>query len=179
MVPAISLYRLTESSANPPTATPPCDPRPLTWLQTGRLAYDTLNGGTVPVTGSTGAVLGRVLVGLSALVGSILANVRVAANQHRRGRVTIPSFLDDIATGSRLLAEHRGQHVAVDPIDPELAVDADPQLLASAVTNLLNNACKFTRPGGRIRLAAHRHDIRLRIEVEECGGPARAAGHAV
>ena len=140
-------------------------------LQTALLAYDILKDGKVPVNGSTGAVLGRVLVELSYLVGSTLANVRVAANQQRRERVTIPSFLDEIAAAGRLLAEHRGQHVAVDPVDPELAVDVDPQLLASAVTNLLNNACKFTRPGGRIRLAAHRHDVRLRIEVEdECGG---------
>jgi signal transduction histidine kinase len=141
------------------------------FVQTALLAYDILKGGTVPVDGSTGAVLGRVLVGLSHLVGSTLANVRVAANQQRRERVGIPSFLDDIAAAGRLLAEHRGQHFAVDPIDPELAVDVDPQLLASALTNLLNNACKFTRPGGRIRLAAHRHDVRVRIEVEdECGG---------
>jgi signal transduction histidine kinase len=140
-------------------------------LQTARLAFDILKGGSVPVNGSTGAVLGRVLLGLSHLVGSTLANVRVAANRQRRERVTIPSFLDELAAAGRLLAEHRGQHVAVDPMDPELAVDVDPQLLASAVTNLLNNACKFTRPGGRIRLAAHRHDIRVRIEVEdECGG---------
>jgi signal transduction histidine kinase len=140
-------------------------------LQTGLLAYEILKGGTVPANGSTGAVLGRVLVGMSNLVGSTLANVRVAANQQRRERVTIPSFLDEIAAAGRLLAAHRGQILAVDPIDPALAVDVDPQLLASALTNLLNNACKFTRPGGRIRLAAHRHDVRVRIEVEdECGG---------
>ncbi len=140
-------------------------------LQTALLAYDRLKEGTVPMHGGTGAVLGRVLIGLSDLVGSTLANVRVAANQHRRERVTIPSFLYEIAAAGRLLAEHRGQHFAVDPIDPALAVDVDPQLLASAVTNLLNNACKFTRPGGRIRLAAHRHNVRVRIEVEdECGG---------
>jgi signal transduction histidine kinase len=140
-------------------------------LQTALLAFDIVKGGAVPVNGSTGAVLGRVLVGLSDLVGSTLANVRVAANRQRRERVTIPSFLNEIAAAGRLHAEHRGQHFAVDPMDPELAVDVDPQLLASAVTNLLNNACKFTRPGGRIRLAAHRHDVRVRIEVEdECGG---------
>jgi signal transduction histidine kinase len=140
-------------------------------LQTGLLAYDILKGGTVPVNGRTGAVLGRALVGLSDLIGATLATVRGAANQQRRERVTIPSFLDEIAAASRLLAAHRGQQFALDAIDPALAVDVDRQLLASAVTNLLNNACKFTRPGGRIRLAAHRHDVRVRIEVEdECGG---------
>jgi signal transduction histidine kinase len=33
-------------------------------------------------------------------------------------------------------------------------VTADPQLLASAVTNLLNNAFKYTRSGGRVVLRA-------------------------
>ena len=38
------------------------------------------------------------------------------------------------------------------------AVTADPQLLASAVTNLLNNAFKYTAPGGRVVLRATAND---------------------
>ena len=37
-----------------------------------------------------------------------------------------------------------------------LAVNADSQILSSAVTNLLNNAFKFTRAGGRVVLRADR-----------------------
>jgi signal transduction histidine kinase len=37
--------------------------------------------------------------------------------------------------------------------------------------NLLNNAFKFTRAGGRVVPQAFQHDDRLRIEVQdECGG---------
>ena len=59
----------------------------------------------------------------------------------------------------------------VEPADPEWAVSADPQLLA-AVTNLVNNALKFTVPGGRVVLRARTDEgARLLIEVEdECGG---------
>jgi hypothetical protein len=50
-------------------------------------------------------------------------------------------------------------------------VNADPQLLASAVMNLLNNAFKFTHTGGRVVLRALRDDRCVHIEVEdECGG---------
>ena len=50
-------------------------------------------------------------------------------------------------------------------------MDADPQLLASAVMNLLNNAFKYTPAGGRVVLRALHEDGRVRIEVEdECGG---------
>ena len=59
----------------------------------------------------------------------------------------------------------------MEPLDPTLVVVADPQLLASAVTNILNNAFKYTRPGGRIVLRASRYELVVRIEVEdECGG---------
>ncbi len=57
------------------------------------------------------------------------------------------------------------------PVDPALAVEADPQLLASAVMNLLHNAFKNTRSGGAVVLRAHAEGDRLLVEIEdECGG---------
>ena len=59
----------------------------------------------------------------------------------------------------------------MEPIDPEMTIDANPQLLASAVTNLLQNAFKFSRPGGRVVLRARSEGGRVIVEVEdECGG---------
>jgi signal transduction histidine kinase len=71
-----------------------------------------------------------------------------------------------------LHAESRGLQFGIEPGDPGWAVTADAQLLASAVTNLLNNAFKYTSPGGRVVLRARTaQDARLLIEVEdECGG---------
>ncbi len=57
------------------------------------------------------------------------------------------------------------------PVPREWAVIADPQILASAVMNLLNNAFKYTAPGGRVVLRAQEQGGRLLLEVEdECGG---------
>jgi signal transduction histidine kinase len=146
-------------------------------LHTALMAFDIIKRGTVAVNGSTGAVLGRSLVSLRDLVDTTLADVRLTANQQRRERVAVTSFLSDIAIAGRLHADYHGQHFVIDAIDPELAVSVDPQLLASAVTNLLNNAFKFTPPGGRIILRALRHDVRVRIEVEdECGGVLETTG---
>lgn len=66
----------------------------------------------------------------------------------------------------------RGLELAVEPGDPEWAITAGPQLLASAVTNLLNNAFKFTTTGGHVVLRARTNEeARLLIEVgDECGG---------
>jgi signal transduction histidine kinase len=57
------------------------------------------------------------------------------------------------------------------PVDPALAVDADPQLLASAVMNLLHNAFKFSRAGGSVALRVHAEGTRVLLDIEdECGG---------
>lgn len=146
-------------------------------LNTALLAFHTLKRGSVGINGNTGAVLCRSLVGLHALVESTLCDVRVAANQQRRKRLAVVSFLNDIAVAGSLDAEIRGQQFVVESVDPELVVDGDTQLLASAVMNLLTNAFKCTRASGRVVLRAHREDGRLLIEVEdERGGIPESQG---
>jgi signal transduction histidine kinase len=140
-------------------------------VNTAMMAFDIIKRGTVSVNGSTGAVLGRSLVDIVNLAETAMADVRLSANQQLVERVPIAAFLTDLALAGTLHAELRGQLFTVEPLDPELCADADPQLLASAVTNVLNNAFKYTRPGGRIVLRAERHEALVRIEVEdECGG---------
>ena len=59
----------------------------------------------------------------------------------------------------------------MEPVDSTLAIDADPQLLASAVMNLLQNAFKHTPTGGTVVLRAQGRGQRLHVEIEdECGG---------
>ena len=147
-------------------------------LNTALLAYQALKQGTVAINGSTGAVLGRSLMGLRDLVDSTLSEIRLAANQQRRERVAVSPFLNDIAASGRLHAESRGLQLVVESGESAWAINADPQVLASAVTNLLNNAFKFTPVGGRIVLRARAtEDQRLLIEVEdECGGIPASVG---
>ena len=141
-------------------------------VNTAILAYQTLKGGTVAINGSTGAILGRSLMTLQDLVDSTLSDLRLASNQLRLERVLIAPFLNELAVAAALHAGARGLHFAVKPGDPRWAVTADRQLLAAAVTNLLNNAFKYTRPLGRVLLRARTNDdAHVLIEVEdECGG---------
>ena len=143
-------------------------------LNTALLAYQALKLGAVAMNGSTGAALGRSLMDLRDLVDGTLSEIRIGANQQRRERVAVTSFLADIAVAGGLHAESRSLKFATEPGDPRWAVNADPQLLASAVMSLLNNAFKYTRPGGHVVLRAIAPDAsRLLIEVEdECGGVA-------
>ena len=139
---------------------------------TAILAYHALKRGVVPINGSTGAVLGRSLATLRDLAEATLAVVRIAAQQQRHERVPVTPFLRELAAAGALHAESRQLRFALEPGDSQWAVFADPQVLASAVMNLLNNAFKFTRPQGHVVLRARTTDeARLLIEVEdECGG---------
>ena len=140
-------------------------------LQSAVLAFNTLKLGTVAINGSTGALLGRSLMNLRDLVDNTLADVRMAANIQHRERLQVAAFLGEIAVGANLQAEVRGLRFCVEDVDSGMFVNGDPQLLASAVMNLLNNAFKFTHSGGLVTLRARRDRECVRIEVEdECGG---------
>ena len=140
-------------------------------LNAGLLAFHALKRGPVSINGSTGAVLGRSLTSLVALVDRSLSEVRLAGLQHRREPFTVTTFVDEITATGILHSEYRGIRFTVTPVDPALAVEADPQLLASAAMNLLHNAFKNTRPAGNVILRAHAEGQRLVVEIEdECGG---------
>jgi signal transduction histidine kinase len=140
-------------------------------LNTAILAFHTLKRGTVAINGSTGTVLGRSLMSLRELIDNTLADTRIAAKIHQSERVPLTAFLSDIGVAGHLQAESRGLHFSIDLAEPQLSVNADPQLLTSAVMNLLNNAFKYTPAGGCVALRARRDGERVHIEVEdECGG---------
>jgi signal transduction histidine kinase len=146
-------------------------------LNTAMLAFETLKRGTVAINGSTGAVLGRSLVSLRDLVSSTISDIKIAADKQRRDSISVTAFIDEIADAARLHAEVRGLSFTTERDEVGLTIDADRDLLSSAVTNLLNNAFKFTLPGGRVTLRTHREHNDLVIEVEDsCGGLSKGAG---
>jgi signal transduction histidine kinase len=146
-------------------------------LNTAILGFHMLKRGAVGINGSTGAVLGRSLMTLRELIDRTLSAVRLDAGKQRRERLPVVAFIDEIAATGMLHSEYRLIDFKVHEVDPELAVDADPQLLASAVMNLLHNAFKNTPPGGSVQLRAHGVDGRLLIEVADaCGGIPESKG---
>src|SRR3954464_5458290 len=141
------------------------------------LAFESLKRGTVAINGSTGAVLGRSLVSLRDLVSSTISDIKIAADQQRRDRVSVTAFVDDIVDAARLHAEFRDLSFSTERAEVGLTINADRDLLASAVTNLLNNGFKFTLPGGCVTLRTYREHNDLVIEVEDgCGGLSNVAG---
>jgi signal transduction histidine kinase len=140
-------------------------------IQTALLSYRVLKAGTVGIGGSTGAVLGRSLVELSAIIDKAVAEVRLTGTTHRRERVDLRGFIDEVAAAARLLADFQDLEFNVEGVEAGLAIEVDRQLLASAAMNLLQNAFKYTRPKGRVSLRTRVEHGRVYIEVhDECGG---------
>ena len=140
-------------------------------LNTALLAFQALKQGTVDISGSTGAILGRSLMSLRDMIDRAVAEVRLTAAKPMRDRVMVAGFLDEIAATGRLHSEYRNIQFTMEPVDPGWAVDADRQLLSSAVMNLLHNAFKNTAAGGHVVLRTRAVGHQLLIEIEdECGG---------
>ena len=140
-------------------------------MHTAIMAFEILKTGDVGVGGSTGAVLHRSLVASSALISRSLAEVRLTQGVQNRERILVAGFIDDIASASTLDANARGVRLSVMPIEDGLAIEADRQVLAAVVGNLLQNAFKFTRPRTTVTLRVGASAERVLIEVEdECGG---------
>jgi signal transduction histidine kinase len=117
-------------------------------------------------------------MGLTALISRSLAEVRLSEGIHNREQFGVAGFIDELAAGARLETDARGLTFIVTHIGDEAAIEADRQVLAAVVGNLLQNAFKFTRPRTTVRLRTAASTERVLIEIEdECGGLPDGHGH--
>jgi hypothetical protein len=140
-------------------------------LNAAVISFTLIKKGTVAPAGSTSAVHDRSLLGLQRLIDRSLADVRLDAGILNVERVAVCEVLEEVEVGVTLLAQHRGIRFAVTTVDATVVVEADRQVLAAAIVNLLQNAFKFTRPESTVSLTASATATRVHIDIEdECGG---------
>jgi hypothetical protein len=141
-------------------------------LSSGMLAFQAIKSSNMTLAGATGDVLGRTLIGLRDIIDRSLADVRLTVGlQVHREPFSVRVLLDEIRVSAAMEAKTKDLVLAIAPADEALSVDADRQMILSAVTNLLQNAFKFTKNGGHVSLTAHSAAERLIIDIEdECGG---------
>src|SRR5579862_6471387 len=107
-------------------------------ITTATHAVTAIKTGQVGLTGPTGGALDRCLVGLRNLVDRSITNGRLGtAIPVRRRLVSVADFIADVRSSAKLEAQSCGCVFTVSTIDPRLAVDADREVLFSAVRNLL------------------------------------------
>jgi signal transduction histidine kinase len=141
-------------------------------LNSATLALTAIKAGSVGLTGATGAVLDRSLVALRRLIDSSLSEARTTAGMPVRHRLfSLTEFIAEVQLSASLEAQVNKCTLTVSYVDSRLAVDADRELLLSAVGNLLQNAFKFTHSGSEVLLKVYAAGDRILIEVEDkCGG---------
>jgi signal transduction histidine kinase len=141
-------------------------------LNSAILAFDAIKSGSVAVTGATGSVLARSLMGLRDVIDRSLAEVRLGAGLDAHPEsINVSDFVQELQVAAAMDAKSRHVAFVVAPIDHALTVDADRQMLGSAVSNLLQNAFKFSRRDGTVSITVRATSDRILIAVEdECGG---------
>jgi signal transduction histidine kinase/ActR/RegA family two-component response regulator len=87
----------------------------------------------------------------------------------KRARVTLREMLDTAVEASRPALERRQHSLQMSVPEPSLAFDADLTRMAQVVSNLLNNASKYTPAGGLIELSAWQAGEHGVIEVRDNG----------
>ncbi|MEE9216512.1 MAG: ATP-binding protein [Anaerolineales bacterium] len=83
--------------------------------------------------------------------------------------VEIPLIAQDILTTFRPQALNKRVSLEIELDDAMRPLQADPMLLRQAVSNLVDNAIKYTDSGGRVILRAEQVDGRQIIQVEDTG----------
>jgi PAS domain S-box-containing protein len=87
----------------------------------------------------------------------------------RKERVELASVVGSALEASRSLFDEPGHQLTVElPAEP-ITLEADPARLSQVLSNLLNNAAKYTDPGGRIWLTAERERASVLIRVRDNG----------
>jgi signal transduction histidine kinase len=140
-------------------------------VNTAVLSFDIIKQGLVGLSGNTAQIHGRSLAGLRTLVERALAQVRLDASVPKLERIPVATLVREVAASAALHAGARNVVLTVDDVASNVSIDAERELLTSALSNLLQNALKFTRPHGHVAVATRATADRVFIDVsDECGG---------
>jgi signal transduction histidine kinase len=92
---------------------------------------------------------------LARLVDDLLDLSRIKADKIglRPERVTIAEVIDMAITTSKPMVDERGHSLAFEPPARAIRVVADPIRLAQVISNLINNAARYTARGGHIQIS--------------------------
>jgi PAS domain S-box-containing protein len=87
----------------------------------------------------------------------------------RRSRLELSHVVQQAVETVQPVVEKYGHSLDISLPEHSLYLDADPLRLAQIFSNLLNNACKYTPPGGHISLSAREQDGEASIAITDNG----------
>ncbi len=117
------------------------------------------------------AMMERQLQHMALLLDDLLDVSRISRGKitlHHE-RIDLRHVVDTAVEASRPLIEQMGHEFSVSAPSEPAFLNADPVRLAQIISNLLNNAAKYTPPGGRIVLKAEHHGDEVEVSVTDNG----------
>lgn len=83
--------------------------------------------------------------------------------------VNVASIVDEVAMEERANAAASGISLQVEPPAHDVVVRGDAMRLKQAIINLVDNAIKYNRPGGMVKVSAQAGDSDVIIQVQDNG----------
>jgi len=113
----------------------------------------------------------RQLDHLVRLVDDLLDVGRITAGkiELRKAVVSLRDVLASSLEDSRHNMERQGHVLEIDWPDDEVPVDGDFDRLTQVFSNILSNAAKYTKPGGRIKVSLRREDGEAVVRITDTG----------
>ncbi|HEX8784908.1 MAG TPA: ATP-binding protein, partial [Telluria sp.] len=117
------------------------------------------------------AMINRQSARMARLLDDLLDVSRISRGkiELRREPVELGAMVHEALQTSMPLIESGRHHVELALADVPVWVDADPVRIAQVMSNLLNNAAKYTRPGGRIEVGLAIEDGEALFAVSDNG----------
>ncbi|HVF63921.1 MAG TPA: ATP-binding protein [Casimicrobiaceae bacterium] len=130
-----------------------------------------LAGDNRAAVAATRGMVERQLSQLTRLVDDLLDVSRISRShiELRKERVELQAVVREAIETESALIDHYGHKLDVAMPGNPLFVIADSARLVQIVSNLLNNAAKYTPPGGRIRVAVEPREGMLAVTVRDNG----------
>ncbi len=128
--------------------------------------------GTDPASMERGrAMIARQVQQLVRLIDDLLDISRITRGKVnlRKERIDAASVVQSALETAQPLIEQAGHTLTVELPPAPVSVDADPTRLAQVLVNLLNNAAKYTDPGGQVRLIVEPKPGRVLFRVRDTG----------
>lgn len=115
-------------------------------------------------------VIERQVQNMSLLLDDLLDVSRITrgALELRRAATELSAVVDTAIETARPLVDTRRHTLHVD-VPAGMRIDVDPLRMAQVISNLLNNAARYTPEGGTLRLSAAASGDQLSIQVQDDG----------
>ncbi len=143
---------------------------PLAPIRTG-LDILRLRSGDAQATQRATDIMERQLRQMVRLVDDLLDVSRINTGKFtiKSGRVELKAVVNDALEVVRPYIELHGHELVIDLPDRPVFLNGDATRLAQILSNLLNNAAKYTNRGGRVGLKATVDDRTLALAVSDTG----------